>query len=421
MKTVYTNTNSKSKYIPIAIVIIVYYLLILIYSVDYPAGDDYDLFLDFLYKYNKADNLGDKTALLFSQHNEHRLVFSRIVFLMYYSVFKTPNFIFPVFLANLSVLALFIIFAYTISKENLVPASQKYSYLFIISCFLFQYGLVDNMLRAAISTSSLTLVLFALMTIILLCSENRTMFSLGLAMSFLTVYTNGNGIAVFLPCLIYLIACKRAIRILILLTTFFILFWLYFSGYSTPSQHPSPFNLSYIMENLIRIFLFVIGFLGSSFGIKSVNYPIITTISYVPSAFVGLCILIFMGYLTYKKYYLKNNCYYWFSVFILLSGISCAITRVGFGIGQALTLRYRIYSVSIILSLVLVLLQILKKRNISISPLILKRLSMLSILYLASTIPFFIYFILAVQPHSFEKGKSMHYDKHHTLPVQSLY
>ena len=58
--------------------ILLYVLTIHRLAVNQPAGDDYEAILFFLNQFSLAQPL-DQLQLLVQQHNEHRIVFSRLV------------------------------------------------------------------------------------------------------------------------------------------------------------------------------------------------------------------------------------------------------------------------------------------------------------------------------------------------------
>lgn len=73
------------------------------YAANIPILDDYDAILEFLINW-RSGNLCQKVGVLFTQHNEHRLVYSRVVYLLYYYVFGDVNFKNLVILGNLNLI-----------------------------------------------------------------------------------------------------------------------------------------------------------------------------------------------------------------------------------------------------------------------------------------------------------------------------
>jgi hypothetical protein len=61
------------------------------YTVNVPINDDYDV-LDKFNKMVSSDSIIEQIKLLFAQHNEHRIVYDRIWFLISYKINNQVNF-----------------------------------------------------------------------------------------------------------------------------------------------------------------------------------------------------------------------------------------------------------------------------------------------------------------------------------------
>src|SRR6266542_1891938 len=87
---------------------VMYYAVVSQNVVNIPIMDDYEAILQFLLNFKSA-SFGEKLALMFSQHAEHRLLFSRIVYVTYYTLFGHVNFKHIIFIADLQLLAIFLV------------------------------------------------------------------------------------------------------------------------------------------------------------------------------------------------------------------------------------------------------------------------------------------------------------------------
>jgi len=94
--------NEIIPYIFISIPIVIFISFVCKYALNLPHWDDYDAVLAFMNSYKTAP-ISEKIHLLFSQHNEHRIFSSRLVFVMYKGLFGTLNFRHIIF-ANLLIL-----------------------------------------------------------------------------------------------------------------------------------------------------------------------------------------------------------------------------------------------------------------------------------------------------------------------------
>ena len=63
------------------------------YDVNMPYFDDYDSVLNWLVTFSQPGSFMNKLELLFRQHNEHRIVFDRLVELMELHTLGVVNFI----------------------------------------------------------------------------------------------------------------------------------------------------------------------------------------------------------------------------------------------------------------------------------------------------------------------------------------
>ena len=94
----------------IIIPIITFFGMFFFYMVNAPIYDDYQAVLDFLNKYISTDSISEKIRLLFSQHNEHRVVYSRIWTIISYKLQTNVNFTFLALIGNLSLLVIGLFF-----------------------------------------------------------------------------------------------------------------------------------------------------------------------------------------------------------------------------------------------------------------------------------------------------------------------
>ena len=105
-----------------------------------PIMDDYDAILSFLSKWKLSD-WGQRMTLLFAQYNEHRLLYSRLVYVVYYSLFGNVNFRNLIFLADLQLVFIASIAVYFIRK-----CMQKHWQIisFIAVLCIFDFNTYEN-------------------------------------------------------------------------------------------------------------------------------------------------------------------------------------------------------------------------------------------------------------------------------------
>src|ERR1017187_10328490 len=108
------------KYIFLFLPATVYFYIVNKYAVNIPSQDDYAAILDFLCHYKRAHGI-DKFFMLFVQHGEHRILSSRIVYVLYDSIFGNINFRNIIFIGNAQLL-----FAYSILIIFIKKCLAKY-------------------------------------------------------------------------------------------------------------------------------------------------------------------------------------------------------------------------------------------------------------------------------------------------------
>lgn len=93
----------------------------------------------------------------------------------------------------------------------------------------------------------------------------------------------------------------------------------YFYGYARPAQGPSAFSAW-------QAFAYFLSFIGSPLFFSKT---------------AGFVLLLAFIYLTWKRYYEKNLALYSFLCFLLLTALTAAVSRSGYGVEQSLSSRYR--------------------------------------------------------------------------------
>src|SRR5699024_204001 len=100
-----------------AVVIGTYFFIVYHYSVNIPFWDDYT-HLNVITEFINSDSLLEQIKLLFSLHNEHRIVFARLITLAELILSGEVNFITLIMLGNLSLLGIAILLFLTFDKTH---------------------------------------------------------------------------------------------------------------------------------------------------------------------------------------------------------------------------------------------------------------------------------------------------------------
>lgn len=316
----------------LAIPAVLYYNTIFKNAYNFPYEDDFNSALSFVSEFVFGQlSLFDRLKLLFSQYNEHRIVFDRLVFLADYYLFGELNFRHLILFGNVSVLLLSLLFFRTTLQS--VSWQERLFYLLPVaySLFLFQYWDLSTWAMAALQ--NLHVVVFAMFSLYKLTRPDRTSFALACGAAVLAMFTSGNGLFCFLAGVPLLILLKSYRQLVIWVTIGGVAVLLYFWNYMRPPYHPdiadSLFNHS---GRAIRYFFSLTGALFP-------NHPIIAML------FGGGSLLLtigLVGYLWYSQRLINHLPIVGLLIFLYLTCFSLMATRSGFGVGQAFSTRYGI-------------------------------------------------------------------------------
>jgi hypothetical protein len=313
--------------------IIIYFIPIILFSNNFPFyNDDYQTILDFLNNYEMSIKVFEKLNLLFAQHNEHRVVFTRICSLLDYKVFGELNFKRLIIIGSLGLPVLLYFLYRTISEKTNLNSIVFFS----ISIFMLNYSYWEVSFWPMASLQNIWVNTFALISIYLISTKNNYYFLI-LALLFGTIatYTSGNGIFVFIVGNLTLYFKKdKLYRNLLIWNLYGILiFTVYFTFYQKVPHHPDIIQTLQLHKATMYNFFFML--LGSGIDISN---------KYL-SFFIGNVILLLSIFLVYKKYYKINPVLSAFMLFLLFTIASCTLGRAAFGEEAALMPRYSLVAV----------------------------------------------------------------------------
>ncbi len=330
----YAPLQNVGSYVLISAPILFYFFCIFIFSVNVPFWDDYDSLkqhMDFL----STSDTQERISILFKQHNEHRIVFNKTVFVLYDFLFQEINFKFLPLIGNSALLILFLFF-----YKSFVSAKNKPVLLIPIAWTLFQLANWRNMTWTLASLSNLYVLCFAGISFYFLSIERASRFYLGFLFAIFAVFTQGSGMGIFPIIWCFLLVTKKYKESILWLAGFIIIATIYFIGYEKPINHPSIWAALSNQTQLWGYFFLFLG--GFVFFSKSCALAL------------GFCFFIFFIFLTIRKYYLEKPSLYLFIVFLILVSAIASLTRSGYGMDQALVPRYKIISILLTISFYIV-------------------------------------------------------------------
>ena len=333
-----------------------YYVVVFGNAVNVPFEDDFDSALAFASNYlYKTPTLLGKVERIFSQHNEHRIVLDRLAFLTDYSLTGHINFRHLILFGNLSLLVVLVLL-FLASFRHLTPV-QKLAYFLPVSILLFQMHFWELTVWGMASIQNLYIVAFALLSFYALDrrQQQSAWFWVAVASAIVATFTSGNGLFVFIIGLLVLLLQKAyrplGIWTAIGLATVALYFW----GYAKPAHHPPIFET--LTKTPGQFFDYFFTLTGSDFATQP-TWPIRAG-KWMLAVFVGLLV-----WKTAKRQLTGNLAILALLAFMYLTSLSVTMARSGFGIGQALSPRYGILPVMLLIGLYILTLETVKNRII---------------------------------------------------------
>jgi len=341
-----------------AVPILAYFLFFFSFAVDLPVEDDYSV-LAFAINFTNPE-WPAKPAMFFSLHNEHRIATLRALVLGLRTLSLRIDWVLIAFLGNLGILALLALLWKGVGRAGGGPPAPVHLAAGLLPAvfILFQPQHHELALWAMCAVTNIGVVVFAFLALFflansgspaardLLCKiplsppfskgENGRplFFATALVFAFLAVYTNGNGIFVWLSGAAILLAARSFRRLAVWLGFGLLSAGLYFWGYARNPAHPAvlPFLLGHPLD-VLKYFLSVLGS-AADFGVLRPAAPLLAGAATL-AASIGLWI----KRLDRKEPFLSAAL-----LFIFLSLAAQSLTRAPFGLAQSLESRYKFYS-----------------------------------------------------------------------------
>jgi len=174
--------------------ILLYYTWVCFWGIDCPQLDDFAV-LTTMVDLNKAITLKEELEIWFTPHNEHRIVFTRLIFWLVGSTDNGAVDIYKVlFLGNLALVGLASIFYRAICQMQ-----QSWIYAFAISCMLFQMQYFENTFFGMAAVQNLGIYFWLGLSFWKLTQVTKQPSQLlwAFVWSFFATFTSGNGLVVF--------------------------------------------------------------------------------------------------------------------------------------------------------------------------------------------------------------------------------
>jgi hypothetical protein len=315
----------------IAIPFLVYLVLLRRLWFDAPIGDDYEAILDGTMRLLDAPSLGEWVQGLVRQHNEHRIVVTRLVAWAMAELIGRIDFRMLILIGNLGLAAL--IFQLWIEFRDRAAAPLVAAAGFLL-CHMTYY---EGALLSMAASSNIGVLVLALACFQFAVRPGRWSLAFALAFGVVAAGTQANGLFA-LPLAAGACALRGERLRAGLLAAVALLVWsLYFANYQHPPHHGSP--LEALRHPLAAAQLFVVIVGGLAPGVW-------------PATVLGAALLAALAWLAFGGFWRQRPAIALWVAFILLSAAAAAAGRIAFGVFWAS--RYAINS-SCLVAVVLLL------------------------------------------------------------------
>lgn len=238
---------------------ILYFLWIWKYSVNVPSWDDFDAILSYI----NGDFPGRLSGLL-NQHNEHRILVTRLAAELCNSLAGCVNFKALIAFGNAALIGIFALYCIEGRKHHLPLA-----YLPALSFILFApTPWIHTMWAMAAIQNNVVLLLSFLALFLFLGSRGIAKPALAMIAAALAVFTSASGIMVF-PALLVTLALgynrreaaqrRRFISIAVVALCFVVVAASYFSGYTSTVHDLGAPPIAATPANFLHYFLILLG------------------------------------------------------------------------------------------------------------------------------------------------------------------
>jgi hypothetical protein len=298
------------------------------YAINVPLLDDYDAVLAFINRVATRQGASEVVADLLRQHNEHRLVVPRIVFLLDYLIEDQVDFRHLSFVGNAGLVATFAVLWAT-------ARCRRPILMLPVAAVIFHEALMDSATWAMVAVQTFLVLFFAFACMGLLSIPRRACTIAAATCAVLAVYTQANGMFLF-PAVAWVLVKQRRMRAL----TLFACVGLvsvppYFLGYARPPEHPSAATA---VTEPLRFIRWLLTLLGAP--LESEDWSLVFGL-----LVAGVVPVIFLG--SRRRVAHTESSLVGLFVFLFLTCVSIAVGRAGFDPSLAFASRYRIVVVAL--------------------------------------------------------------------------
>jgi hypothetical protein len=318
----------------LALPAVLFYAVLFRELVNIPYYDDYGTMLGFMNQLVVLDGFSAKSLyFLAAQHNEYKLFFVHGIAWLQCALFGQLNFRALALFGDVFVLLLAILL-WKMFLPNCKDLSARLAFFIPVSWLFFQLQYWETSNWAIASLQNTPILFFSIGAIYLLVKGTLPAFWAAVLSFILAVATSGNGFLLIPVGLLILALDRRLLRIVIWLLASAACIAAYAYRYNLNSSQTVPDH------SVLSTFhpwspVYVVAFIGSAAGLPFK----------LGSILLGVILCIFFIVMARRGYVRRNPLVSYCVLFLLLTAIGVAGLRSDFGLAQALSSRYTIYSV----------------------------------------------------------------------------
>lgn len=253
MNSVNSSSLNKFSIFAIFIIISIFYIVCFKFSYNFFYQDDFHLLRFVTIFEDDSINFQEKLNALYNQHNEHRIIFPRLIVLLDYYLQRHVDWrVLNVFSA-LYYLGIFAFFALIIKKLNLA-----YWYILPVALFIFQPSAYQNYYWTISILQQVGNVFWGMFLFYSLIYFQPKKFWISLLLIIVLTFTHGNGLFAFGIGSLLLFLQKRYQQLIIWIVLMIVVAAFYFHGYYTAQNS----NIAGSLSDPIRL----IGCFGGFWG-----------------------------------------------------------------------------------------------------------------------------------------------------------
>ena len=346
-----------------------FYWILDVHMLDVPYIDDYDL-LESIFNITSDISFLEKIKALFSQINQHRFAYERIVMWLILVINGAESIKLQIVIGNLLLLGIFYLFFQTLKREGF-----SWYFTIPISFLLFNLVYYENAFWGIAALQNTSLLFFALWSAYALGLNTKIGWYLALATALLASFTSGSGLITWFIGASILIVQRQYRKVgiwsLLALATFLFYFLFDYKVIDSAAENP----LNHPVYNL----LFLLEFWGNVLYLDK-PHPNISGNYYDLAACVALGLfigIVFCGWLvkTLKTSRVSKSASFMTGAFMFTMGTGAMLVLsrpiafyVTYG-GELLSRRYMIFGVVLVITAytaLLILFKNFKKMDVTI-------------------------------------------------------